>query len=132
MALALDVRTRRIAFVALLVVAALAFVTALVATLRAAPDAGTWLLVSVVVLVLALAGELFLLLYGASRPFDEGDAEWYNWEKEAREAGDLLLRCSSCRQTFTLRDTGERPLRHACPHCGRKGILRDAPKARGA
>jgi predicted RNA-binding Zn-ribbon protein involved in translation (DUF1610 family) len=35
----------------------------------------------------------------------------------------LHLRCESCGTTFDVPDTGERPLVHVCPGCGRKGIL---------
>jgi predicted nucleic acid-binding Zn-ribbon protein len=35
----------------------------------------------------------------------------------------LTLKCSSCGTVFDVTDTGERPLRHACPGCGAKGEL---------
>lgn len=124
----LTVERRRIAFIALLVVAGLAFLVALGATLAASANAGAWLIGSVVVIGLALAGELVLLVWGEQRRFDEAGGEWYDWEKEGKRAEELLLRCPSCKQTFSLLDTGERPLRHSCPHCGRAGVLRE-PRA---
>lgn len=36
----------------------------------------------------------------------------------------LKLRCGSCKEVFTLEDTGVRPLENRCPHCDRKGIIR--------
>ncbi len=36
----------------------------------------------------------------------------------------LKLRCGGCTHIFVLEDPGTRPLRHACPSCGRKGELR--------
>lgn len=37
---------------------------------------------------------------------------------------ERTLRCGGCRNLFTFHDTGVRPLRQACPHCGREGELR--------
>ena len=36
----------------------------------------------------------------------------------------LKLRCAACQTVFVVEDFGERPLRHACPGCGRKGELK--------
>lgn len=36
----------------------------------------------------------------------------------------LKLRCGGCREVFSIEDTGERPLRRPCPHCGRVGEVR--------
>lgn len=36
----------------------------------------------------------------------------------------LKLRCAACQTVFVIEDFGERPLRHACPGCGRKGELK--------
>lgn len=36
----------------------------------------------------------------------------------------LKLRCAACQTIFVVEDFGERPLRHACPGCGRKGELK--------
>lgn len=36
----------------------------------------------------------------------------------------LKLRCGGCKQVFVIEDTGERPLRRPCPHCGRTGEIR--------
>lgn len=33
------------------------------------------------------------------------------------------LRCEACGTTFDVPDTGQRPLVHVCPGCGRKGVL---------
>lgn len=36
----------------------------------------------------------------------------------------LKLRCGACKNVFALDDTGERPLRHRCPSCGKLGEIR--------
>lgn len=36
----------------------------------------------------------------------------------------LKLRCAACQTVFVIEDFGDRPLRHACPGCGRKGELK--------
>lgn len=36
----------------------------------------------------------------------------------------LKLRCGGCREVFSIDETGERPLRRPCPHCGRVGEVR--------
>lgn len=45
--------------------------------------------------------------------------------EEAASAGgqELTLRCGGCGDLFTFLDPGTRPLRRACPHCGREGEL---------
>lgn len=121
----LSLKARRIAFVVLLVVALAALAVALWATLSARADAGTWLIAAVVVLVLALAGELVLLVFREKSSVDEG-GDWYNWESQTK-GEEILLRCPNCKETFTLLDTGQRPLKHACPHCGRQGVLNEKP-----
>ncbi len=120
----LDVRKRRIAFFVLLGVALSAFIVGIVVTVLALESATTWLVAMLAVMVVALALEILLFFWGESRAFDE-KGEWHEWEAEARGGKEILLRCSACRETFTLLDTGERPLRHACPHCGRSGVLRE-------
>ena len=35
----------------------------------------------------------------------------------------LHLRCGECGTTFDVPDTGQRPLTHVCPGCGRNGTL---------
>lgn len=35
----------------------------------------------------------------------------------------LKLRCGGCKEVFSIEDTGERPLKRACPHCGRIGKI---------
>lgn len=35
----------------------------------------------------------------------------------------LKLRCGGCKEVFTIEDTGERPLKRACPHCARIGKI---------
>ena len=124
----LTVQQRRKAFFGLLAVAVVAFLVALVATLAAVPNAGAWLVGAVILLMLALGGEIVLLVWGETKRFDD-EGEWYAWENEARRAQEVILRCSNCRETFTLMDTGERPLRHACPHCGVTGVLKEPARA---
>lgn len=126
----LSLKARRAAFVVLLVIALAALAVAIVVTVSASADAGTWLIAAVVVLVLALAGELLLLVFRAPNKIDEG-GDWYAWESESK-GEEILLRCPNCKETFTLLDTGERPLKHACPHCGRPGVLNDRAAAKGA
>lgn len=36
----------------------------------------------------------------------------------------LRLRCGGCKEVFAIDDSGERPLRRPCPHCGRTGEIR--------
>ncbi|MFA5861556.1 MAG: hypothetical protein WDA16_07660 [Candidatus Thermoplasmatota archaeon] len=36
----------------------------------------------------------------------------------------LKLRCGGCKEVFVIEDSGERPLRRPCPHCGRMGEIR--------
>lgn len=36
----------------------------------------------------------------------------------------LRLRCGGCKEIFAIDDSGERPLRRPCPHCGRTGEIR--------
>ncbi|MGQ0534935.1 MAG: hypothetical protein ACT4PT_02555, partial [Methanobacteriota archaeon] len=62
--------------------------------------------------------------YGA-----EGAAEEYTPAMEERPpAVPLKLKCGNCQTVFTVQDTGERPLYHSCPGCGRQGVLRTPPK----
>lgn len=35
----------------------------------------------------------------------------------------IKLRCGGCKEIFSIEDSGERPLRRACPHCGRMGQI---------
>lgn len=122
---------KRLLMMILMGVAVAAFLTALAATLLAPDGATTWLIVALAILALAVAGELVLLVWGDSREFDE-KGEWYDWEKEAKKAAarDLLLRCTGCNQTFPVKDTGERPLRITCAHCGKSGVLKAPTQAR--
>lgn len=76
------------------------------------------------VAVLALAGGFFLWRRRASAPQppahdDEGPP--------VLEHDVLHLRCGECGTTFDVVETGERPLAHVCPGCGRKGVLTEAP-----
>lgn len=38
-------------------------------------------------------------------------------------AKKIKLRCPGCKEVFSADDDGQRPLRTACPHCGRKGVI---------
>lgn len=127
----LTIEQRRVAFIVLSAVAVASFIVALAATLIASASASAWLYGSAIVLVLALAGEIFLLVWGENKEFDE-DGDWYEWEDEATPVDELLLRCPGCSETFTVSDSGERPLRHECPHCGRAGVIRGAAPGAGA
>ena len=44
-------------------------------------------------------------------------------EPPAAPVKKLKLRCGGCKEVFTIEDTGERPLKRACPHCGRIGKI---------
>lgn len=110
-----------------------ALVTLLVAVAvwLATPEyAVTAFIVAAVVFLLVLVAELALLLVGEAIPFDE-QGEWHKYTEEAtRPPGEeLLLRCTGCGDVFTVIDTGVRPLRHACPHCGKIGVLKAPPAA---
>lgn len=35
----------------------------------------------------------------------------------------LKLRCGGCKEVFVIEDSGERPLKRPCPHCGRTGVI---------
>ena len=35
----------------------------------------------------------------------------------------MKLRCGGCKEVFSIEDSGERPLKRACPHCGRMGQI---------
>lgn len=41
---------------------------------------------------------------------------------EAGAEDTISLRCPKCMNVFSLQDPGERPFRHACPHCEVQGI----------
>ncbi|KAA0001774.1 MAG: hypothetical protein FE048_04925 [Thermoplasmata archaeon] len=50
-------------------------------------------------------------------------------KKEAREikiVSEVIKKvvCSHCHATFTISDTGVRPLKYTCPNCGKEGVLR--------
>ncbi|HWG89233.1 MAG TPA: hypothetical protein VNZ52_00140 [Candidatus Thermoplasmatota archaeon] len=121
---------KRLLMMAFMGVAGFALLLALGGTLLA-EDPTPWLVTALALLALALAAELVLLVWGDSREFDR-NGEWYDWEKEANRAGarDVLLRCTGCNKTFPVKDTGERPLRTQCTHCGKSGVLKAtaAPK----
>lgn len=44
-------------------------------------------------------------------------------EPTAPPVKKLKLRCGGCKEVFAIEDTGERPLKRACPHCGRIGKI---------
>ncbi len=46
--------------------------------------------------------------------------------KEIKIVSEALKKvfCSNCKTTFTISDTGVRPLRYTCPNCGMEGVLK--------
>ena len=115
--------------IGLMVVAVVTVVVAGILLYTSPENARTALLTALVVLVLVLVAELALLVVGEAIPFDE-QGTWNKYTEEAtRPPGEeLLLRCTACSEVFTVIDTGVRPLRHACPRCGKIGVLKAPPK----
>jgi predicted RNA-binding Zn-ribbon protein involved in translation (DUF1610 family) len=142
--MAVDPRTRKIFFWTLFGISVLAVVAA-VSDLFFNPDAAVPVLEgALVVLILALGAEIVLVLLERDRTFEEEMNAEMQAEPSAGPAApamvgasaaasampasrELLLRCTTCGNVFAVEDTGERPLRHACPHCGRVGVLRSPP-----
>lgn len=119
-------RTRGGLFGGLLAVGLAAVLVAVLYVVVFPREAATVLKIVLAILALVLVGEIVLLVVGRSKAFDE-DGEWRDWQEETKAAArELLLRCPTCGNTFPVMDTGERPLRHTCPHCGRIGILRES------
>lgn len=110
---------------ALMAVGLVTIVVAVTVWLTVTKYATTAFLVALVVLLLVLLAELALLVVGEAIPFDE-QGDWHRYTEEAtRPAGEeLLLRCTGCGDVFTVIDTGARPLRTPCPHCGKIGVLK--------
>lgn len=111
--------------------AAVVVVLAAILTIAFAPEQGRLaLILALVFLVAALVAELVFLLVGEAIPFDE-QGTWHKYAEEATSppGEELLLRCTACSEVFTVIDTGARPLRHACPRCGKVGVLRAPPSA---
>jgi DNA-directed RNA polymerase subunit RPC12/RpoP len=129
-ALPLDDERMRTAFLGLLGLAVVAFVAALVATVMALDSAGAILLAAVVLLAIAVAGEVGIILFAEPDELEEDEA-WTEAEEEAeREAAadeEYLIRCKQCGETFSVLDDGSRPLRHTCPRCGTSGEITDLP-----
>ncbi|MHB8585318.1 MAG: FmdB family zinc ribbon protein [Thermoplasmatota archaeon] len=139
----MELRTRRILLWTLLGIAILALFAAGTAILFPNDSSVSLLEGALVVLLLALAGEVVLILMARAEAPQEPEEEWTAAEAATASPSaaqgpaspapapkplpEILLRCTSCGNVFTVVDTGERPLRHACPHCGRVGILRDVP-----
>jgi len=122
-------RTRRILILAAAGAGLVGLLLALSAVVLALDDAAMWIVAGLVLLALAVAAELALLVAGEAEAFDEA-GEWHDWEAQAATpAGELVLRCAGCGETFTMADTGARPLTGACPHCGQSGVLRGEPVA---
>lgn len=124
---------RRTLMLAFAGVAVAAFLVAVVVTILAPANALGWLVAALVVLALALVGEvvvLFLNDEGPHKPRRVPGTEPGSRQGPAsvEKGDDLLLRCSHCSKTFTTFDTGARPLPTLCPHCGQRGVI-DAPAA---
>lgn len=87
---------------------------------------GVWIGVFSVLLIGFLVWLLVLLLTTPAG----AEEDWYDEEADLEEADEdevvgipetIALRCPRCTNVFNLQDTGERPLRHTCPHCGATG-----------
>mgnify|MGYP002394882614 CR=1 FL=1 len=48
-------------------------------------------------------------------------------EEEKPERKDLKVRCPACSNIFKVEDTGERPLKMTCTHCGATGMIEKVP-----
>lgn len=111
---------RRLASLGSTLAAAALLGFALLAGLLAPASAGGFLLA---VLILLLAVAVFQGLVVATGLRGPGAA------LPAEAAPAITLKCSECGTIFDVPDTGQRPLRHACPGCGREGELTEAELA---
>lgn len=86
---------------------------------------GVWITIFSLLLVAFL---VWLLVLFFTTPADHTAQEWYDDDWEADEEVEavpetITLRCPRCTNAFNVVDTGERPLRHICPHCSAKGLF---------
>ena len=74
-----------------------------------------WSIVGIILYIFFLLVELLVYI---STPKAEG--------KEIKIVSEVIKKvvCSQCHTTFTITDTGVRPLRYTCPNCGKEGVLR--------
>lgn len=128
----MELGLRRTLMLALGGVAIAALLVAVLVTAFAVQSAGVWLGVAVALVVLALVGEVLLLVFGEREPREphkSGHPEVHlGPSAPARVAANLLLRCSACAKTFSAHDDGHRPLATLCPHCGQRGVI-ESPAA---
>ncbi len=106
-------------------VALAAFVVAIVVTVLAIDSAPAWLVGALVVIILCLIAEIVLFFIGRKR---EETVAFEPEEEDHTHFGsakgkDLLLRCSTCSNTYSASDDGRRPLATLCPHCGQRGMV---------
>ncbi|RLF47209.1 MAG: hypothetical protein DRN29_03110 [Thermoplasmata archaeon] len=75
----------------------------------------TWSLIGVVVYVFFLFIEIMVYI---TTPKKE--------TKEIKLVSEVIKKivCNSCHTTFTITDTGVRPMKYVCPNCGKEGVLR--------
>ena len=75
----------------------------------------TWSLIGVVVYVFFLFIEIMVYI---TTPKKE--------TKEIKLVSEVIEKivCNSCHTTFTITDTGVRPMKYVCPNCGKEGVLR--------
>ena len=74
----------------------------------------TWSIIGIVLYLVFIAIEIIFYL---SQPHEEKEV------KIVTEAIKKVV-CSNCKTTFTIKDTGVRPLKYTCPNCGMEGVLR--------
>ena len=73
---------------------------------------------------IALMLVLMLFLYAAAPRMVDEVAPMAG---AAPSGTEIVLTCAQCRQSYTVPDGGERPLYHACPHCGHSDVVGEAP-----
>ncbi|HHF56165.1 MAG TPA: hypothetical protein ENL42_04535 [Thermoplasmatales archaeon] len=74
-----------------------------------------WAIAGIILYIFFLLVELIVY---ATTPKTEG--------KEIKIVSEVIKKvmCSQCHTTFTISDTGVRPLKYTCPNCGKEGVLR--------
>lgn len=81
------------------------------------PNAKTFVWAAIAALGAILVVEL-LLLRSHGRPAAVAERQV--------ELPEIVIRCRSCNEVFTVVDTGERPLVGTCPNCGKQGTVKRA------
>lgn len=74
-----------------------------------------WAIIGVIIYILFLAVELILYF---TAPIKEGT----KYQPISETATRVM--CSNCKTTFTISDTGVRPMAYTCSNCNKKGTLK--------